>query len=538
MAELVTATRPTEYTQTEPPAIEDVLGVVRRFNYHTIGLWTPHHDSQREIIGTEYVLNGRQAQYSRELEQNLDTLRAAEGQFDPSEYNWLPEPKDVVNHVVGAAESIRRSLSSDSYAMSDTLPQEEEPARDSPRIRKHFLHRTRAALRNKLIGKNESTVNDTVLHAEIRGDYRELTPLESRREYQEITPSHIKLLSQEEPAVFIKLSTDILSPIRNEHMPLSNESLSSLVALINERKDEVGSLSAILLINCWRLAIQNNNPGLALSIQSTLEEKSSLRHYMELYEHQEVSTPSQENMKRNATRYMGEYTEKGGSASELESKVKPKVRMRLKPEALWSIAMRDGGFIRSGDEGAVRKSGRGYEGSYADVRSDVENTLYGETALDRVEAVPIIYGYYANDETEQTVAMQSMARIYGGIELVFKNDISADKRIVYGDSMNAAAIAANGQPVTSELITQVLDERVIAEEDVPALAHVITALHGTEENTQVNPSANPYIECLLRGRLTLSDCSEIIVPYKIYDRNASLMAAIQEKFGVSITRGR
>lgn len=537
MTELSTPTSPAEIAQGQAPPIEDVFVVVRRFNYHEANLWGPHHDSQRTQLDSEHVLNGLSAQYARELEKGLDTIQAAEGQYDPAEFPWLPEPKHVIDRVVTAAEHIRRGLSSDSYAVTDTLPKEEIPDIDVPRVRKRFLHRTRASLRAKLHGKHASTADSTVRHAEMSGNYRELTPLESQREYHEVTPHDVDLLAQEDPATFVRVATDILSPIRNEHTPLSDETLNALNTAVNTRQEEIGSLGAVLLINCWRIAQRNGSADVAQTIQDSLDQESSLRHYMELYESQETFAPTRETMKQNATRYVDEYVNSGGNPSELESSTdKPKVRMRLKPEALWSIAMRDDGFIRAGNEGTVRQTGRGYEGNYAYIRKHVETTLYGEAALDEVAADPIVYGYYANEETEQTAAMQSMARIYGGVELVFKDDIAADKRVVYGDSMNAVAVEAAGQPATPELIQKVLNERVIAEEDATALAHVIASLHGGEENTEFNPSANPYIECLLRGRLNLGDCEEIRVPAQAYDGNASLMSAISEKFGVAVVR--
>lgn len=537
MTELSTSTSPAEVAQGQAPPIEDVFAVVRRFNYHEANLWGPHHDTQRPQSGSEQVLDGLYAQYARELEEGLDTIRGAEDQYDVTEFPWLPEPKHVIDRVVTAAEHIRRGLSSDSYAVTDTLPQEEAPDIDVPRVRKRFLHRTRASLRAKLHGKHASTADSMVRHAEMSGDYRELTPLESQREYHEVTPHDVDVLTQEDPATFVRVATDILSPIRNEHTALSDETLSTLAATVNARQEEVGSLGTVLLINCWRLAQRNGSTEVAQAIQTSLSQDSSLRHYMELYEPQESFAPSRETMKRNATRYVDEYVDSGGRPSELEVESdQPKVRMRLKPEALWSIAMRDDGFIRAGNEGTVRKTGRGYEGNYAYIRKHVETALYGEAAMDEVAADPIVYGYFANEETEQTTAMQSMARIYGGVELVFKDDIAADKRAIYGDSMNAVAVEANGQTVTPELIQKVIDERVIAEEDATALAHVIALLHGGEENTEFNPSANPYIECLLRGRLNLGDCEEIRVPAGVYDGNTSLMTAIQEKFGVSVVR--
>jgi hypothetical protein len=537
MTELSTPTNPAEVAQGQAPPIEDVFAVVRRFNYHEANLWGPHHDSQRTQLSSEHILNGLSAQYARELEEGLDTIRGAEGQYDTTEFPWLPEPKHVIDRAVTAAEHIRRGLSSDSYAVTNTLPQEEVPDIDVPRVRRRFLHRTRASLRAKLHGKHASVADSTVRHAEISGDYRELTPLESQREYHEVTPHDVDLLAQEDPATFVRVVTDILSPIRNEHTPLSDETLNALTTAVNTRQEEIGSLGTILLINCWRLAQRNGSTEVVQAIQSSLDQESSIRHYMELYEPQESFAPSRETMKRNATRYVDEYVDNGGDPSELKSEVdKPKVRMRLKPEALWSIAMRDDGFIRAGNEGTARQTGRGYEGNYAYIRKHVEAALYGETAMNEVVADPIVYGYYANEETEQTTAMQSMARIYGGVELVFKDEIAADKRAVYGDSMNAVAVDADGQPASPELIQKVIDERVIAEEDATALAHVIASLHGSEENTEFNPSANPYIECLLRGRLSLGDCEEIRVPAQTYDGNTSLMTAISEKFNVAVVR--
>lgn len=400
-----------------------------------------------------------------------------------------------------------------------------------------MLHRARASLRAKLQGYHASVADDYIRHAEMSDDYRELSPLESQREYHEVTPHDVDLLAQEDPATFVIIVTDILSPIRNEHTSLSDQTLNALVKTISARKEEIGSLGTVLLINCWRIAQQNGGTEVVQAIQSSLDQQSSLRYYMELYKPRELYAPSRERMRQNATRYVDEYIDSGGNLSELESGLdKPKVRMRLKPEALWSIAMRDDGFIRAGNEGTIREAGRGSEGNYAYIRKHVETTLYGEVAMDEVVADSIVYGYYANEETEHTTAMRSMARIYGGVELIFKDDIDVEKRVVYGDSMNAVAVEANGQRVTPELIQKVLEERVIAEEDATTLAHIIASLHGNEENTEFNPSANPYIECLLRGRLSLSDCEEIRVPAWVYDGNASLMNAISEKFGVAVVR--
>jgi hypothetical protein len=537
MTELKTPTSLTEIAQGQTPRIEDVFEVVRRFNYHEANLWSPHHDIQRTQLNSEDVIGGRSAQHARELEEGLDTIQAAEGQYDTAEFPWIPEPKHVIDHVVTAAEDIRRGLSSDSYAVTDTLPQEEIPDIDESMARKRFLHRTRASLRAKLHGLHASVADSAVRHAEMSADYSEMTPLESERHYQEITPYDVDLLAQEDPVTFVRVAADILSPIRNEHRLLSDEVLSSLTMAVIIRREEIGSLGTILLINCWRLAQRNGSTEVVKAIQSSLGEESSLRHYMELYEHHESLAPSQETMERNAIKYIDEYVDSGGSPSELEVKVdKPKIRMRLKLDALWSIAMRDDGLIRAGDEGTIRKIGRGDEFYYAYIRKQVETALYGEAARDRVAAVPIVYGYYANEETEHTAATQSMTMVYGGVELVFKDDIDAEKRAVYGDSMNAIAVEAAGRPATPELIQKVIDERVVAEEYATALAHVIASLHGNEENTEFNPSANPYIECLLRGRLTLSDCEEIRIPAQAYDGLASLMTAISEKFGVAVVR--
>ncbi len=538
MTEVNTTIHNIESNNISVPAIKDVYEIMRRFKYHELGLWKPHHDSTSRSVDSEHIFTGNLANDATKLQEGLDTLQAAEGHFDRTKFSWLPKTEHVINHAVSTAEHIRRRLSSDSYAMSDSLPQERVVDTEDPQRRKRFLHRTRAGLVTKLSGKHES-VADSILRQAEGGDYHELTPLESEREYHDITPDDIQQLAQEEPGNFIILSADILSPIRNEHMPLSDETLSRLVDLINGRSEEIGPFKTTLLLNCWRLAQQNSSAEVATTIQSLLDEQSALRHFMDAYEPREPTGSSRETMKQNVAYIMDEFVDRGGDPHELiESEShKPKVRMRLAPETLQRIAMRDGGYIRSGDEGsALLKSGRGGEGNYAYIRRLVEKELYGDAAIDEVIAEPIVYGYYADEKAEQTIAMQSMVRVYGSIELVFKDDITADKRVIYGDSMNAIAAKAGGEAVTPELVEKILGQRVITEEDATAMSQVISKLHGSEENTEFNPSANPYVECLLRGRLGLGDCEEIRVPAKIYDGNPSLMSAIQEKYGVAVTR--
>jgi len=538
MTEVNTTIPNIESNNISVPAIEDVYEIMRRFSYHEAGLWKPHHDSTYLSVDSEHIFTGYLANDATKLQEGLDTLQAAEGHFDKTKFPWLPETEHVINHAVSTAEHIRRRLSSDSYAMSDSLPQERVVDTEDPQRRKRFLHRTRAGLVTKLSGKHES-VADSILRQAEGGDYHELTPLESEREYHDITPDDIQQLAQEEPGNFIILSADILSPIRNEHMPLSDETLSRLVDLINGRSEEIGPFKTTLLLNCWRLAQQNSSTEVATTIQSLLDEQSALRHFMDAYEPREPTGPSRETMKQNVANIMDEFVDSGGDPHELiESESdKPKVRMRLAPETLQRIAMRDGGYIRSGDEGsALLKSGRGGEGNYAYIRRLVEKELYGDAAIDEVIAEPIVYGYYADEKAEQTIAMQSMVRVYGSIELVFKDDIPADKRVIYGDIMNAIAAEVGSESVTPELVEKVLGQRVITEEDATAMSQVISKLHGSEENTEFNISANPYVECLLRGRLGLGDCEEIRVPAKIYDGNPSLMSAIQEKFGVAVSR--
>ena len=538
MTEVNTTIHNIESNNISVPAIKDVYEIMRRFKYHELGLWKPHHDSTSRSVDSEHIFTGNLANDATKLQEGLDTLQAAEGHFDRTKFSWLPKTEHVINHAVSTAEHIRRRLSSDSYAMSDSLPQERVVDTEDPQRRKRFLHRTRAGLVTKLSGKHES-VADSILRQAEGGDYHELTPLESEREYHDITPDDIQQLAQEEPGNFIILSADILSPIRNEHMPLSDETLSRLVDLINGRSEEIGPFKTTLLLNCWRLAQQNSSAEVATTIQSLLDEQSALRHFMDAYEPREPTGSSRETMKQNVAYIMDEFVDRGGDPHELiESEShKPKVRMRLAPETLQRIAMRDGGYIRSGDEGsALLKSGRGGEGNYAYIRRLVEKELYGDAAIDEVIAEPIVYGYYADEKAEQTIAMQSMVRVYGSIELVFKDDITADKRVIYGDSMNAIAAETGGEAVTPELVEKTLGQRVITEEDATAMSQVISKLHGSEENTEFNPSANPYVECLLRGRLGLGDCEEIRVPAKIYDGNPSLMSAIQEKYGVAVTR--
>ncbi len=311
MTELSTPTSPTEIAQGQAPPIEDVFVVVRRFNYHEANLWGPHHDSQRTQLDSEHVLNGLSAQYARELEEGLDTIQAAEGQYDPAEFPWLPEPKHVIDRVVTTAEHIRRGLSSDSYAISDTLPQEDTLDTDVPKDKQHHLRHTRASLRAKLRGFYPQTAYDMVNDAERSGDYRELIPLESRREYREVTPHDVDLLAQEDPATFVRVATDMLSPIRNEHTPLSNETLNALTTAVNTRQEEIGSLRTVLLINGWRIAQRNGSTDVAQTIQDSLSQESSLRHYMELYESQESFAPSRETMKRNVTRWVDEHVDSG-----------------------------------------------------------------------------------------------------------------------------------------------------------------------------------------------------------------------------------
>ena len=539
MTEVNTTIPNLESNNISVPAIEDVYDIMHWFGYYESGLWRPHHDSTYRSADSEFIFTGYSANDATNLQEGLDTLQAAEGHFDRTKFSWLPKTEHVINHAVSTAERIRRQLSSDSFAMSDSLPHEKVVDNEDPQRRKRFLHRIRAGLVTKLRDKHES-VADSILHqAERSGDYHELTPLESEREYHDITPDDIDQLAQEEPNNFIILSADILSPIRNEHKPLSDETLSHLVDLINGRSEEIGPFKTTLLLNCWRLAQQNSSAEVATTIQSLLDEQSALRHFMDAYEPREPTGPSRETMKQNVANIMDEFVDSGGDPHELiESESdKPKVRMRLAPETLQRIAMRDGGYIRSGDEGgALVKSGRGDEGNYAYIRRLVEKELYGDAAIDEVITEPIVYGYYADEEAEQTIAMQSMVRVYGAIELVFKDDITADKRVIYGDSMNAIAAEAGGNPVTPELVEKILGQRVITEEDATTMSQVISKLHGSEENTEFNPSANPYVECLLRGRLGLGDCEEIRVPAKIYDGNPSLMSAIQEKYGVAVTR--
>lgn len=535
MTELSSPTLPVEGQQINVPTIEEVFETVRRLNYYEVTLWTAHHDAQRPNVDGEHILQSFPAQDAEKLFNGITTLRDAEGHYDIETFPWLPRPEQIIHKVVNAAESIRRGLSDDAYAVSDSLPQ---PTSSDRSRDQGLLRRTQARLRATLRGSYPSVADQMVRHAEMSGDYKELIPLESQREYQEVTPQDIQSLEQEEPGNFIKLSADVLSPIRNEHSQLSEETLSSLAALISKRKDEIGATYSVLLINCWRLAQQNGCQDIAQSIESQLGDDSPLKHFMELYESKETVSPNPDTMKANATRLFDEYIDRGGKPGDIDQSGtdKPKVRMRLNPEALWSIAMRDGGFIRSGDEGTARETGRGYEGNYAFIRRYVESTLFGDAALDEVKAVPIVYGYFANQATEQTVALQSMARIYGSIELVFKDDVPAEKRVLYGDSMNAIAVEAGQEKATPELIQKVLGERVIAEKDATALAHVISALHGNVKNTEFNPSANPYIECLLRGRLNLADCEEIRVPAKVYDGNTELMQKIEQMFGVTVSR--
>ncbi len=536
MSELTITTNPTEGSPLIPSP-EEVREAVRRALYFPeYDLWRPHHDSKNIDSEPGDIFSTHQATMADWLEQGLETLRGAEDHLNPTEHPWLPRPASVIHHAIDSAEVIRRKLSDDVFMMSDSLPTK-EPSYTSGASSESGLRLARAESRANLTGTHVSTVGGTVRHAEISGDYRELRPLESAREYREVTPHDIELIAQDEPTVFARAMADILSPIRNEHEPLSHELLGATASAINTRRDEIGSFRTTLLLNCWRLAKQNGSEEVAQDIESSLGETSALRHYMELYEPAETTSPSQEAMKQNATRYFDEYVDSGGNVQELGAVADTlRVRMRLKPEALWNVAMRDGGFIRSGAEGSAgRISGRGSEGSYAYIRRQVETALYGDAALDKVQNIPIVYGYYVDEETEQTVAMQSMSRIYGGVELVFKDDIPADKRVIYGDSMNAVS-TTNDKPATPEHITSILSERVIAEEDATAMAHVIATLHGNEENTEFNPSANPYIECLLRGRLNLSDCQEIRVPAFYFDGNTSLMTAISERFGLPVTR--
>ena len=457
----------------------------------------------------------------------------------------------VISSLINTAESIRRDISADSINISDSVSEldlayeqvNEGGSEKKPALDKRKIQLARATANVALSGFRSSVAYENVRRANISDDHSGVFPLSSKREYHDISGEDVvSLLSRESPGSFVAFAADILSPIRNEHTTLSEGALSEIASLIASRQEEIGPLSTVLFANCWRIAHQNGSQKVVQEIESILPETSSLRHFMRLYEKHEPKVFDAETLRSNSEKYTNEYIASGGKLEELEEdgETAPKVRMRMKPEALWSIAMRDGGFIRSGDEGASRDSGRGYTGGdYASIRNMVESYLYGDTASDQVQSTPIVYGYYADDESSQTEAMKSMSRIYGGIELIFKDDLPVDTRVIYGDSMNAIALKRqelNVDYVTSEDVSGALDDRIISKNDAVKMSKVISKLHGDEENTEFNPSANPYVECVLRGRLNLADCQEIRVPSDIYEGNVQLMKQIEEMYGIQITK--
>lgn len=525
------------------PSAGQLLDIVRRWNYHEAALWTPHYDNQdQELASGGAVFEWRQARDTDEWLKDLESMRAAEGHYDTVQYPWLPERQSVPGYAVNVAESIRRRLSPDAAMLADALPPQEgdRPADRLPDVKRQ-LQLERATDRAKLLGQHTSTARNRLHRAEASGDHRELVPLTSRRVYREISLDDVAALETEADGTLVQLAADMLSPVRDEHLPMRPEVLERLASEVAARRAAIGGFAELLLTNCWRLAQRRGQTEQAGRISGLLDAGSALRSYLESYESVQATKPDTELMQRNAERFTSEYLAAGGDTEALKGEQAdspPHIRLRLKPEALWSIAMRDDGYIRTGAEGTIRDTGRGYEGHYAAIRRQVETVLYGPAATDVVADEPIIYGYYASDSRTRTPAMQSLGRIYGGVELVFKADIHVDKRVVYGDSMNAIALAAAESAASGRadaaLIRSVLESRVISEADAPAMAKVIDFLHGQDENTQFNPSANPYIECLMRGRLNLSDCAQIRIAASTYDANLPLMDAIAGRYSVDV----
>lgn len=529
------------------PKIEEVyVTACRLFRFFESRSWRSHHDEVNpdSTAATVPILDSYSSMDAEKLANGLAVMRGAEGHYDREKYKWLPDGTEVIQNSVRAAEVIRRSLSADAYAISDSLPDEQDVIiskrhKDDP---KPHLQEGRAEAHLNLRGQSLSVTGSLIRRAELIGDHADIRPLESQRIYHKVSVGDVEALGQEEAADFARLAADLLSPIRDDHLRTQPEVLVGLANIVNQRREELGSITDVLLINCWRLAQHHTETESAGKIIELLDESSPVRHYLEKYAPEAPTSLSQELMQNNSSRYRDEYMGAGGDPNKLvEHKTgKPQVRLRLKAEALWSIAMRDGGFIRAGDEGADRSTNRGMEGSYAFVRSEVEKVLYGNAGVDDIQGEPIVYGYYATDETERTPAMASMDRIYGGIELVFKTDVPVDKRVVWGDSMNATALEADRrQPngyASPELIREVITERLIPEEDAEAMAAAISFLHGQTQNTEYKPSANPYVECIMRGRLSLNDCEEIRVPARTFDRNSKLMQTIQDTFKLNVVR--
>jgi hypothetical protein len=537
------ATETTPLLQPGTPSIGDLSNVVGRLNGSNNDLWRGHYDSQLyHHQGGEQLVESV-ARPAADLLQGLEILKAAEGQYDTDVHTWIPQSHDVINRVVGAAESIRRRLSSDVYALSDTLPAEQEDIIRAKRMHHptQFLLRTRAEDRLRLEGSQMSVIGAIIQSAENSGNYSQLRPITSRRQYHEIVLEDVNALDEVGNADFVQLVADVLSPIRNEHSKISEVVLKRVAEGVALKKGELQSCSQILLLNAWHIAQQNSYTETAQYILTLVEEGTALQYYMSEYEHRSSTEPSPELARRNADHFLQEYTDISGQIVSPENDAqRPTVRMRITPTALWSVAMRDGGFLRAGNEGTLRKSNRDYSAKYSRIRRQVEKVVYGDAALDGVAHEPITYGYYATDGSASTQAMQALGRIYGNIELVLKPDIDVEKRVIYGDSMNAIELTARGTTpnveASNELIRDVVESRVIPEKDAEVLARVISYLHGYEQNTQFNSSANPYVECLMRGRLSLDDCEEIRIPAKIFDKNQKLFGEIQKLFTVKLVR--
>lgn len=504
------------------------------------GLYEDHFDIQGRKNDPTRPVEQLFARLTQGWQTNVDTIFTIIEKQTPEQHELTAnEEIDFLSLALDIAETARREVSSDVYARADSIG-EDAIAKGRHGRRQYLRFSERAALG----GMHSSVAGSYQREAARSGDYEKATPLLSRREYLGITSQDVSRLVEESPDEFIRITADVLSPDRNEIVPLRQEVIESVVQAVIARQNADSSQMCMMLTWAWRIARHNGYVDLAHNIAGVHLGNTLLAGTMERYHPPKPTFVPAERQQQNQLAIEKAYEHRGYNLAEAKTAPQAELCVRIEPEGLWSIAMRSQGSIKAGQEGWYKNAhspshgGAGKTEPYAPRRRRVEQAVFGIAGIDAVADEPVIYGYYKSPGTESTESSRATDRIYGEIELVLPRDAGDVRQPMFGDTMNIVALAADeaGERYPgSETINAIVAKAAVPEASADEMAKIISDMFGHLENTEFKVNKYPYLECLIRGRVNLADCTEIRIPARLTETHGELVKAIKETYGIKIT---